>query len=79
MVKYIFIVVYVVFAGATVHIVCRNETKGEEAKREIVSESGNEVSAALRLVHSWDASVRCICKAEWKVTKSDNFTYCHTE
>lgn len=28
--------------GATVHLVCRSQTRGEEAKQEIVSESGNE-------------------------------------
>ena len=29
--------------GATVHIVCRNTTRGEEAKQEIISETGNDV------------------------------------
>jgi len=28
--------------GATVHMVCRNQTRGEKAKEEIISESGNE-------------------------------------
>lgn len=30
--------------GGTVHMVCRNKDKAEEAKSEIVSESGNAVS-----------------------------------
>lgn len=29
--------------GATVHIVCRNSTRGEEAKQDIVSQTGNDV------------------------------------
>ena len=33
-----------VYAGATVHMVCRNQERGEKAKQDIVSESGNDVS-----------------------------------
>ena len=32
-------------AGATVHMVCRNQSRGEEARQEIMSESGNDVRA----------------------------------
>jgi NADP-dependent 3-hydroxy acid dehydrogenase YdfG len=30
--------------GATVHMVCRNQERGEQAKQDIMSESGNDVS-----------------------------------
>ena len=36
--------------GATVHMVCRNQTRGEKAKEEIVSESGNEVGLMYLLI-----------------------------
>ena len=29
--------------GATVHMVCRNPSRGEEAKQSIITESGNDV------------------------------------
>lgn len=32
------------FPGGTVHIVCRNKDKAEEARTDIVNESGNTVS-----------------------------------
>ena len=35
-------------AGATVHLVCRNQTRGEEAKQEITSESGSDVRVVSR-------------------------------
>jgi dehydrogenase/reductase SDR family protein 12 len=30
--------------GAVIHMVCRNATKGEEAKQDIIKSTGNEVS-----------------------------------
>ena len=35
---------YPMVAGATVHMVCRNPERGEQAKQDIISESGNDVS-----------------------------------
>lgn len=35
------------FSGGTVHMVCRNRERAEEARECIVSESGNTVSAPL--------------------------------
>lgn len=32
------------FPGAVIHMVCRNQSKGEEAKQDIIRETGNEVN-----------------------------------
>ena len=37
--------------GATVHMVCRNQTRGEEAKQDVVQQSGNNVSIRLTDLH----------------------------
>ena len=39
-----FVYNYAMVAGATVHMVCRNPERGEQAKQDIISESGNDVS-----------------------------------
>ena len=33
--------------GATIHMVCRNQTRGEEAKQDVIQQSGNDVSIFL--------------------------------
>lgn len=47
------------FPGGTVHMVCRNEDKAEEAREDIVNESGNTVSVALSLTNPM------ICEGEY--------------
>ena len=32
-----------IFTGGTVHMVCRSEVRGQEAQKEIIESSGNEV------------------------------------
>ena len=43
--KLIVCVIPTSLVGATVHMVCRNSERGEKAKQDIVSESGNDVSS----------------------------------
>ncbi|XP_026518348.2 dehydrogenase/reductase SDR family member 12-like, partial [Terrapene carolina triunguis] len=38
--------------GGTLHLVCRNKERAEEAKREITTETGNQVSLVLRFLLS---------------------------
>ena len=60
--------VYAIVLGATVYLVCRNIEKGEDAKREIIQNSGNEVVSLHR--GSLLESVNGIFLSESRITHS---------
>ena len=54
--------VIVYCTGATVHMVCRNLERGEQAKQDIVSESGNDVSKRIPLILHISTQLSCYIK-----------------